>query len=399
MKAPLKILHIEDSVQDSNLIGDMLEKGGLSCEIQRVETHSALSQALSQSTFDLILSDGALPHFSGLEALEIAHALKPQIPFVFVSGSIGEERAVQSLQKGATDFVLKHNLSRLLPAVRGALKKGRKEQLAQAMERYLSHKPEFQELGILTQSVANEFRDLMQALKVGVELLRLKSGDPAEVAKIAEIFESAAGRGAELMRELVVLEEKTETQLIPIDTAPQIKKVVETIRAGLPANVTLDVECESELPSIRVDPQQFDFILAKLTLDIAAAMADGGNIRINGKTIDYAWEAFGTLPLNMPMHDTPFVCITVADITSGGQGASEPRSSPPSASSLIGEGIDPGNFKVFELMERHGGFIRKQSKLGEKVSWSLYFPTGNSPRIIPRGEVSSDFGVTEETWA
>ena len=120
MKQALSVIHIEDSVEDSELVRQMLENDGLECEFQRVETRDQLVEALRQSGANLILSDCTLPGFRGLEALQIARATKPEIPFIFVSGTLGEETAIKSLHDGATDYVLKQRLSRLVPAVRRA---------------------------------------------------------------------------------------------------------------------------------------------------------------------------------------------------------------------------------------------------------------------------------------
>ncbi len=121
MKQILNILHIEDSTEDSELIGDLLSNSGFQCQITRIESRPEVFDALEKNEYDLILADCKLPNFSGLRALEIAHALKPEIPFVFVSGTIGEETAIESLRNGATDYVLKDRLSRLAPSVRRAL--------------------------------------------------------------------------------------------------------------------------------------------------------------------------------------------------------------------------------------------------------------------------------------
>src|ERR1700678_4105393 len=118
MKSSINVVHIEDSREDSELVHLMLLAAGLECKIQRVETREHLIAALQQSPCDLILSDCTLPHFHGLEALHVARALKPEIPFIFISGTIGEETAIKSLHNGATDYVLKQQLSGVFPAVR-----------------------------------------------------------------------------------------------------------------------------------------------------------------------------------------------------------------------------------------------------------------------------------------
>ena len=137
MKQALNILHIEDSIEDSELINRLLANEGFECRITRVETRPQVFDALEKQSFDLILADCKLPDFSGLRALEIAHALKPETPFVFVSGTIGEETAIESLRNGATDYVLKDRLSRLVPAVRRALAEAEERTMCRQLQQRL----------------------------------------------------------------------------------------------------------------------------------------------------------------------------------------------------------------------------------------------------------------------
>ncbi|MCI0463720.1 MAG: response regulator [Gemmataceae bacterium] len=119
---PLCILLLEDHPLDAELIQAHLSEGGLTCDVHRVDTRQAFVTALHERCPDLILADYSLPAFDGMAALEIARETCPQVPFLFVSGAIGEERAIESLKGGATDYVLKHNLDRLVPSVRRALR-------------------------------------------------------------------------------------------------------------------------------------------------------------------------------------------------------------------------------------------------------------------------------------
>src|SRR6266498_3330940 len=118
----LRILHLEDNPADGELIQSMLEAGGIASTIQRVETPADFTAALNRGCFDLIISDHTLPGFDGLSALGLARQKHPELPFIFVSGTIGEELAVDSLKQGATDYVLKDRLSRLVTSVQRAIR-------------------------------------------------------------------------------------------------------------------------------------------------------------------------------------------------------------------------------------------------------------------------------------
>ncbi len=118
----LRILHLEDDLRDGELVRTLLEGGGISAELLRVDSRDAFQSALTRDRFDLIISDFTLPAFDGKSALAMARELAPDTPFIFVSGTMGEDAAITSLRNGATDYVLKHRIDRFVPAVRRTLK-------------------------------------------------------------------------------------------------------------------------------------------------------------------------------------------------------------------------------------------------------------------------------------
>jgi len=135
---PLRILVIEDSEADTFLLLRELNRGGYEPIYERVENAAEMSAALERQTWDLITSDHSLPHFSTPEALALLKEKGLDIPFIIVSGSIGEEMAVSAMKAGAHDFLRKDNLSRLVPAITRELKEaeGRRQrkQTEEALE-------------------------------------------------------------------------------------------------------------------------------------------------------------------------------------------------------------------------------------------------------------------------
>ncbi|MDE3058833.1 MAG: PAS domain S-box protein [Bacteroidota bacterium] len=137
MKSPLNILYLEDNIHDAELVTSMLEDEGFACLVTRVETEEAFLDALRTQTFDLIISDFSLPSFDGKSALYHARQIAPEIPFVFVSGTIGEDAAIESLLNGASDYVLKQKLTRLIPAVRRVLREAQTRREREVAEQRL----------------------------------------------------------------------------------------------------------------------------------------------------------------------------------------------------------------------------------------------------------------------
>ena len=104
---PIRVLYLEDNEADAELVQALLAEAGIACELTRVETQAEFAAALEAGGFTLILSDNSLPTYDGLSALAYARERCPDLPFIFVSGTLGEEAAIEALKAGATDYVLK----------------------------------------------------------------------------------------------------------------------------------------------------------------------------------------------------------------------------------------------------------------------------------------------------
>src|SRR5580692_3654298 len=162
MKAPLRILYLEDDPRDAELVQGTLEAGGIDCDFTRVETQAALVAALQEGGFDLVLADYTLPSFDGLSALKIAQQGWPQLPFIFVSGTLDEEVAIETLKIGATDYVFKTRLARIVPSVQRALREAqerterrRAEEALQRSEAYLAEAQRLSHTGSFGWNVAS----------------------------------------------------------------------------------------------------------------------------------------------------------------------------------------------------------------------------------------------------
>lgn len=131
---PLRILSLEDSELDYQLMLGRLEKDGFEVESQRVDQEQAFRSALGSGSYDIILADYVLPSFNGVQALAIAAELAPQTPFIFVSGTLGEELAVQMLREGATDYIVKQRLEPLGRAIERAIGEQRERSLRREAE-------------------------------------------------------------------------------------------------------------------------------------------------------------------------------------------------------------------------------------------------------------------------
>lgn len=133
----MRVLHLEDSPPDAELVAHRLAASWPNCRIEHALSREQYEAALSQANYDLILCDYTLQGYDGLSALELARQRRPHTPFIFLSGTIGEERAIEALQRGATDYVIKDRPSRLIPAIRQALARADEERRLQHTEEAL----------------------------------------------------------------------------------------------------------------------------------------------------------------------------------------------------------------------------------------------------------------------
>lgn len=130
----LRFLLLEDSLLDTELIQAVLTEGNITCELVPVKTGIQFQTALEQNCFDVILSDYSLPEFDGITALEMAQKICPDVPFIFVTATMGEEVAIETLKSGATDYVLKQRLDRLVPSIKRSLREAEERRARQQAE-------------------------------------------------------------------------------------------------------------------------------------------------------------------------------------------------------------------------------------------------------------------------
>ena len=381
MKKPLHVIHIEDSLEDSELVQHLLQAAGIACEIQRVETRDQFEKALQQSTCDLILSDCTLPHFDGLEALQMACAAKPETPFIFVSGTIGEETAIKSLQNGATDYVLKHRLSRFIPAVRRALTEAEGRTARRAVEGQLRQARKLETLGTLAGGLAHDFRNLLQIMKLRINLLPLVANEPEEVLQVAQQLTKTTDHGYDMLQELLVFARETEAHLLPVDMTAQIKETAQLLQTSLPADVTLSLQqLEEDMPPILADAIQLDRILSNLIINARDALPEGGEIVISTDLVRFDRMHANSWQIN----DVPYLRVNISD---NGTGMDEDIQShifePFFTTKPSGEGTGLGLSVVFGSMESHQGFIDLQSQVGEGTTFSLFFPLPPQTNVAP----------------
>ena len=210
MSTALKVLIVEDSPDDAALVLRELRRGGYELVWERVETAEAMNEALERAEWDVILSDYTMPHFSALQALETLKSKQLDVPFIIISGTIGEETAVLALKAGAQDYLIKGRLARLVPALEREIREAHsrlERKLAEAENRKLEEQfhqaQKMEAVGRLAGGLAHDFNNFLSAINGYCQMMlnTLDRSDPTR-AWLEEI-KKAGDNAASLMRELL----------------------------------------------------------------------------------------------------------------------------------------------------------------------------------------------------
>jgi signal transduction histidine kinase len=224
MKNEIHILLLEDSATDADLVRHALRRGGIGFSLEEVGHRAAFIRSLETSPPDLILSDLSLPSFDGYTALALARERCPDVPFIFVTGTLGEEVAIETLKKGATDYVLRHRLSRLVPSVHRALREAKERAKRRRAESQLRESHEqLRALSVYLQHVREEERTRM-ARELHDELGQALTGLKLQLNWLMR----------HLPRNLKPLHEKTRSMAEDIDEIIHaIRRIATELRPGL----------------------------------------------------------------------------------------------------------------------------------------------------------------------
>ncbi len=292
MAESVRILLVEDVATDAELMVRTLRRDGLDGAFERVDNETALAEALHTFSPQIVLSDFSLPGFSGLAALETVQQLRPDTPFIFVSGTIGEERAIESLKRGAVDYVLKTNLAGLGRAVRRALELASAHTARELAERELSNA--HQRLRMLSRrfirvqereraDIARELHDevgqAFTALKIQLESLQSVSDPAAMHTPISDCIDVAATALGQVRNLSLGLR---PPQLDDFGLVPALRWHVERVSRTTKAEISFD----SDPVLSRPDPEAeiACFRIAQEALTNALRHARATHIRIMLRT-------------------------------------------------------------------------------------------------------------------
>jgi signal transduction histidine kinase len=393
----LKLLHVEDSQDDSDLLLHHLKRTGIVPTYKRVETKESFISALEAGTWDAVVCDYHLPHFDAFEAVKVLKSFNPDIPFIVVSGSIGEEKAVEAMRAGAADYVMKDNLTRLVPVLQRELneaeqrkKRRQMEEALELSEANLRQAQKLESIGLLAGGIAHDFNNILATIILQSEVLMyelempLSSAELAEKAKkcVAEIKKSSE-RATGLTKKLLAFSRKQMIQPTVLSLNSLIVDMREMLERVVEENIEFDVELSPNLKNIHVDRGPIEQILLNLVINSRDAMPKGGKIKIETKNVVFDEVAAKKINIQ-PGH---CICLTISDTGTGmTEEVKKNLFQPFFTTKPPGKGTGLGLSTIYGIMQQNKGQVLVESEFGKGTSFALYFPaTEEKLEALPEG--------------
>jgi two-component system, cell cycle sensor histidine kinase and response regulator CckA len=387
MPGILNILMLEDNPLDTELAIKTLEKAGFVCRWDRVETREELISCLDAGKYDLILSDYNLPNFDGLSALKVFMERKLDIPFILISGAIGEETAIESLKSGATDYVLKDHLSRLVPVVKRALlekeelglrKQAEKEKAA--LQEQLRQSQKMEAIGQLAGGIAHDFNNLLTVIQgySEIALLSLKQTDPLRDT-ILRINEAGIKAG-NLTQQLLAFSRRQVLEMKVVDLNETIRELNNMLRRVIGEDIELITMLEKDLWYTKVDPRQIDQVIINLAVNARDAMPTGGRLTIETANVNVDKSYTDVHADILP---GPHVMLSVSDTGTGIPPEIKNRIFEPFFTTKErGKGTGLGLSTIYGIINQCGGSISVYSKSGQGATFNIYLPQVAEASIV-----------------
>lgn len=367
-----RILLVEDNALDAELALDRLSEDGIVIQSRLVDDEQAFRDALKDFSPQLVLCDYNLPGFSGEAALRILREFDPLTPFIYLSGTMGEDAAIEALRGGATDYILKNQPTRLPSAVRRALNEAHEHMARRQAESELIQSQRFESLAMLAGSFSHDLRNVLQPVLMAACMVEEQAAQP-ELAKYGTLIRECSERGLQMISAILDFARGGKRHAFE---RVDVKQLVDSIRlllgSSLPGNTDLvmaEVEDGLSLPGNATELQQ---VLLNLALNAVQAMSSGGTLTITADRteIDAATLAAAAFEMLIP---GAFVRIRVSDTGSGMDEQTRAHLFEPFFTTKTG-GTGLGLVSAERIVQNHGGYIRVESMPGHGTTFEVLLP-------------------------
>jgi two-component system cell cycle sensor histidine kinase/response regulator CckA len=382
----IRVLLVEDTEDDAALVLLLLRQAGFEVNSVCVESAAGLTQALGRK-WDMVISDHSLPQFSGTDALKIVRENDGDVPFIFVSGNIGEDVATEAMRNGAQDYVLKSNLKRLVPAVQRELRDAEERKERKRLQRSVEQLQKFEAIGRLVGGIAHDFNNMIGAILGWSEMGTAEARpDSALQSRFIKIREQSL-RAGKLTAQLLGFAGGHVLQPCRVDLNALVQEEMSLLRRIIGEDIEVKVRVAPDLRVTLADPTQIGQVIMNLCLNARDAMEKGGQLMIATQNAELDADFCRVHALETP---GSYVMLTVSDTGTGMDAATMERIFEPFFTTKeVGKGTGLGLATVYGIVKQHGGLVVVNSEVGKGTSFQIYFPAASG--VHEPAEAARDF--------
>lgn len=372
MSELLRLLQVEDSESDAALIVRLLERAGYEVRAARVEEAAEMRAALASERWDAIIADHKMAQFDAPGALRVLHEAGLDIPFIVVSGSIGEELAVSLMKSGAHDYLLKQNLARLAPAVEREIREARLREERRRLGEQFRQAQKLESIGRLAGAVAHDFNNLLTVITGYSQMMMAELPLRHPFREQVEEISKAANRAADLTRQLLAFSRRQPAELHALRLNDHVRDVQKMLTRLIGEDIDLSVSLKADPSVIRADAGQLEQVLMNLAVNAKDAMPNGGKLIIETSDL-LVDERFSRTHLSV--EPGRYVLLTVTDNGAGmAANVKAQLFEPFFTTKEKGKGTGLGLSTVYGIVKQSGGSIWVCSEPGQGSSFHLIFP-------------------------
>lgn len=367
----LRLLLIEDNDDDAFIVLRDLKLGGFDVRCTRADNEDVIRTHLTLDEFDLIICDYHLPNFNAIKAIRLVKSLDIDVPFICISGTVGEETAVEVMKAGAHDYIMKDRRTRFLPVIKRELAQAATRRRLRMQEEHSVQAQKMEAIGRLAGGVAHDFNNILASIIIYSELILEKMERENPSAGHIEQIKKAAERAAGLTGQLLAFSRKQVLETKIVDLNSVIVNLNLMLERVIGEHFNLVYELSKEPISIRIDPIQLDQVLMNLLLNARDAMSDGGKIVMSTRVREMKNEFVGMEEV-IP---GPYAIFEVKDEGHGMDLDTQKRIFEPFFTTKGPQkGTGLGLSTVFGIVKQSHGYVEVESEIKKGSIFRVYIP-------------------------